>query len=439
VEKDGATDYADPQMKMVILPVPAGGDSAKLHALEKEAIHGFETNCIALHHGEDLVPKEDTCYSLKFRSDLWQSLFTVKAKDIAGVAVFAEHFPTEFENTAHYLKDDHGEDIEPKGEIPEAEEKAPWVAPTWKAWGEVIGATLLVNLMTFIGVVLAVPAFKKAMIANEAAFAAILGGFCGGAIMACAFFLLLLEASHFFNEWTEEVDIVWRWGVSVVAGFFFPTVVQVLTGMLVGGAPASSTEGNQDVEAEAKTVVEKEDPTARARLFAAVIIGDGFHNLCDGFFIAAAFKACGPSFGWTAALSSILHEIPQELADYSLLTGTLGRLPTWKALVFNFLSGITVMIGAIIVTEVDVGNTGIGVILAFGGGVYLHVSAVECVPRMYAKSLTNQVRLLSMAMFVLGTIIIGLVLLKHEHCSPPTDPGADPAEAAADPHAGHNH
>jgi UTP--glucose-1-phosphate uridylyltransferase len=170
-----------------------------------------------------------------------------------------------------------------------------------------------------------------------------------------------------------------------------------------------------------------------------VIIGDGFHNLCDGFFIGAAFKACGPSFGWTASLSSILHEIPQELADYSLLTGSLGRLPAWKALVFNFLSGITVMLGAIIVTEVDVGNTGIGVILAFGGGVYLHVSAVECVPRMYAKGLSNKVRLASMAMFILGTMIIGLVLLKHEHCSPPTDPNADPAEAAADPHAGHNH
>jgi len=303
--------------------------------------------------------------------------------------------------------------------------------------GEAIGATLLVNLVTLIGVVLAVPAFAKAMIANDAAFASILGGFCGGAIIACAFFLLLLESSHFFNEWTDEVDIVWRWGTSVIAGFFFPTVIQILTGCIFSGAGHSQgTAEQQDVEAENKEV---EDPSERARLFAAVIIGDAFHNLCDGFFIGAAFKACGPSFGWTASLSSILHEIPQELADYSLLTGSLGRLPAWKALVFNFLSGLSVMIGAIIVTEVDVGNTGIGVILAFGGGVYLHVAAVECVPRMYAKGLSNQVRLLSMAMFVLGTIIIGLVLLKHEHCSPPTDPGADPAEAAADPHAGHNH
>jgi UTP--glucose-1-phosphate uridylyltransferase len=300
-----------------------------------------------------------------------------------------------------------------------------------------------VNLVTLIGVILAVPFFAKMMKENEAAFASLLGGFCGGAIIACAFLLLLLESSHFFNEWTDEVDVVWRWGTSVLAGFFFPTVVQVLTGVIFAGAGHEhGTAAQQDVEAtesSEKKELAQEDPSARARLFAAVIIGDGFHNLCDGFFIGAAFKACGPSFGWTASLSSILHEIPQELADYSLLTGSLGRLPAWKALVFNFLSGITVMLGAIIVTEVDVGNTGIGVILAFGGGVYLHVSAVECVPRMYAKGLSNKVRLASMAMFILGTMIIGLVLLKHEHCSPPTDPNADPAEAAADPHAGHNH
>merc|ERR1740121_557626 len=416
-------------MKMVMLPVSAGGDHAKLEALREKATHGFETNCIAVNHGEEIVPKEDACYSLVFHADLWQSVFTVKAENIGGLAIFAEHFPTEFENTAHYLKNKTGEDIEPLGEIPEA---VAWVAPVWKEWGEVIGASLLVNLMTFIGVVLAVPVFRKAMMANEAAAASIIGGFCGGAIMACAFFLLLLESSHFFNEWTDEVDITWRWGTSVVAGFFFPTVIQILTGILVGGSEHGIAQ--QDAEAS-QTQEEKEDPTARARLFAAVIIGDGFHNLCDGFFIAAAFKACGPSKGWTAALSSILHEIPQELADYSLLTGTFGRLPTWKALVFNFLSGITVMIGAIIVTEIDVGNTGIGVILSFGGGVYLHVSAVECVPRMYARGLSNQVRLLSMAMFVFGTIVIGLVLLKHEHCSPPTDPGAGPAEAGG----GHAH
>jgi len=105
VEKDGATDYADPQMKMVILPVPAGGDHDKLEALEEEATHGFETNCIEVNHGGEIVPGEDKCYSLVFHPDLWQSLFTVKTTGVAGVAIFAEHFPTEFENTAHYLKD----------------------------------------------------------------------------------------------------------------------------------------------------------------------------------------------------------------------------------------------------------------------------------------------------------------------------------------------
>jgi hypothetical protein len=74
-KKDG--DYADPKMKMVMLPVQAGGDHTKLEALKGEATHGFETNCIAVQHAGQIVPKEDACYSLVFHPDLWQSLFTL--------------------------------------------------------------------------------------------------------------------------------------------------------------------------------------------------------------------------------------------------------------------------------------------------------------------------------------------------------------------------
>ena len=74
-----------------------------------------------------------------------------------------------------------------------------------------------------------------------------------------------------------------------------------------------------------------------------------------------------------------------------------------------------------------------GMLLAFGGGAYLQIGAAECMPRMYELAKSMMLRLLSLFLFSLGCVGIGLVLLDHEHCVPG---GGD---ADADPHAGHAH
>merc|ERR1739846_50481 len=103
-----------------------------------------------------------------------------------------------------------------------------------------------------------------------------------------------------------------------------------------------------------------------ARVLSAVLIGDFLHNLCDGFFIAAAFKACGGSFGWGVVVGSALHELPQELADYAILTGSdVGWAPA-KALLWNFLAGLSVLLGTIIINIVPVSDYITGLLLAFG-------------------------------------------------------------------------
>merc|ERR1739848_508970 len=62
---------------------------------------------------------EDKCYKLVFDKGASQSAYKVNAAGTAGVAFFTEHFPTEFEHDAHYLKDPSGKDIEPVAELPE--------------------------------------------------------------------------------------------------------------------------------------------------------------------------------------------------------------------------------------------------------------------------------------------------------------------------------
>jgi len=159
-------------------------------------------------------------------------------------------------------------------------------------------------------------------------------------------------------------------------------------------------------------------------VISSVLIGDFMHNLCDGFFVGAAFKGCGSTFGWTVAGSTIAHELPQELADYCVLTGVDCKLNPIVALLLNFLSGTGVLLGAIIVLSADVSNGDIGLLLSFGGGVYLYIAFVECMPKLQRPNVSVMVRAMGICLFILGAVLIGLVLLDHEHCVPPTPPGA---------------
>lgn len=129
------------------------------------------------------------------------------------------------------------------------------------------------------------------------------------------------------------------------------------------------------------------------------------------------------------------HEIAQELSDYAILTGPEVRLHPLLALALNFLSGTGVLFGVLIVLSGDVSNTNIGLLLAFGGGTYLHIGATECMPKIYNPKLSTRIRALAIVLFILGTVAIGLVLLDHEHCAPPSTEGGESVGA----HHGHAH
>eukprot|EP00438_Fugacium_kawagutii_P001823 Skav203526 [mRNA] locus=scaffold687:329783:330361:- [translate_table: standard] len=190
-------------------------------------------------------------------------------------------------------------------------------------------SALMVNIATFIGVLLLFPPVKR--MSGVPLFNAILFAFASGALLACAFFLLLFEATHLVAVgWSAEVDVVWRWGTMILAGLVLPPVVETLCSIVMMAA-----KGKGGSTAEDPTEGSEEDKVAKfratARLVGAVVIGDFFHNLCDGFFIGAAFKGCGNGFGWSVVLGTILHELPQEVADFVILTGKDVNLGIAKA------------------------------------------------------------------------------------------------------------
>lgn len=67
------------------------------------------------------------------------------------------------------------------------------------------------------------------------------------------------------------------------------------------------------------------------------------HNFVDGVTIGAAFLSCSLTMGWTVTASAVLHEVPQELADFmALLNGGMSmkqvfHLPWFFSFVWYFL------------------------------------------------------------------------------------------------------
>eukprot|EP00747_Dinoflagellata_sp_TGD_P135081 gnl/TRDRNA2_/TRDRNA2_175417_c5_seq2.p1 gnl/TRDRNA2_/TRDRNA2_175417_c5~~gnl/TRDRNA2_/TRDRNA2_175417_c5_seq2.p1 ORF type:complete len:335 (-),score=67.16 gnl/TRDRNA2_/TRDRNA2_175417_c5_seq2:525-1421(-) len=287
-------------------------------------------------------------------------------------------------------------------------------------------AAVIVNLITLVGVILAVPAVSR-FAARSDAFSGVLWAFAAGAILACAFFLLLFEATHLIAAgWDEEVEVLWRWGVMVLAGFILPAVIDgaglfVLEATMKIPDPVCQEEASPGREEAIKAqdvVLVVENRRKKVRMISAVTVGDFFHNLCDGFFIGAAFKGCGSSFGWGVAVATVLHELPQELADYAVLTGKGVEMTTVQALLINFLTGLSVVLGVIIINASEVDTAAVGLLLSFGGGVYVYIAAVECMPKVHELKLSARTNLLCLLAFTLGAVLIGLILLDHEHCVP---------------------
>jgi zinc and cadmium transporter len=73
-------------------------------------------------------------------------------------------------------------------------------------------------------------------------------------------------------------------------------------------------------------------------------IGESAHNLIDGLLIGASYVAA-PSLGLATTLAVILHEIPHEIGNFGVYVH--GGLKVRKALLANFLSALTAVLGTL--------------------------------------------------------------------------------------------
>ncbi len=144
------------------------------------------------------------------------------------------------------------------------------------------------------------------------------------------------------------------------------------------------------------------------------LVGDAVHNFIDGVIIAASFSV-NVSVGIASTISIIFHELPQELADISVLL--YSGLSKKKALMFNLLSAGSAIIGTILglmfVSRIE-GFTHF--MIPFAAGNFLYIAATNLLPQLHRDCEVKDTILHLIAIIVgISIIYFVSVFFGHQH------------------------
>lgn len=136
------------------------------------------------------------------------------------------------------------------------------------------------------------------------------------------------------------------------------------------------------------------------------LFGESVHNFIDGLIIATGFLV-NVQVGLITTLAIIIHEIPQEIGDFGVLVH--GGFKKSKALVYNFLTALTAILGGIVgyILPNYIPNI-TSWLLPFAAGGFLYVSASDLIPEL-RKERSLKKSLVNFIVFLLGIFLIYLL------------------------------
>jgi zinc and cadmium transporter len=138
------------------------------------------------------------------------------------------------------------------------------------------------------------------------------------------------------------------------------------------------------------------------------LIGDGIHNFIDGMIIAGSYMV-NMSLGATTTIAVILHEVPQEIGDFSVLV--YGGFTKSKALFYNLVAALGAMIGAVLMLVVGSYVSHLHVFLVpFTAGGFIYVAGTDLIPELQ-KEVRASVSVVQMIALVFGIGIMFLLVL----------------------------
>jgi zinc and cadmium transporter len=112
----------------------------------------------------------------------------------------------------------------------------------------------------------------------------------------------------------------------------------------------------------------------------ALLGSDALHNFGDGMAIAAAFLV-SPQVGLYTSVAVILHELPEELADYAILRGAgVSRRSALAGLAIVQLTAGLGAAASLVASHWLVGARGL--VLALAAGMFLYIALVDLLPEV---------------------------------------------------------
>lgn len=269
-------------------------------------------------------------------------------------------------------------------------------------WLSSIGATVIVSLCSLVGVVFI--SFvrvgndvNKNFFKNTIAFAI-------GVLLTTIFIHLIPEAFHLFEEEQHSSDL-YRW-IVFLCGIFCSILVEIFAHQ------HSHHIENENKNDELPDIESQSKETNIEPVAYNVIFGDAFHNFTDGLLIATAFTTCTQRLGWIVTLSIVLHELPHELLDFTILIHS--GMSVKKAVIANLISSLTSVLGAIVILSVGEINGAVkGYLMMFSAGILTFISLSQLLPSISKDDHHTPFYLL---LLLLGSGLIGLLSLYHPEC-----------------------
>ncbi|TSC59319.1 MAG: zinc/iron permease [Parcubacteria group bacterium Gr01-1014_107] len=140
-----------------------------------------------------------------------------------------------------------------------------------------------------------------------------------------------------------------------------------------------------------------------------VLVSDAIHNFIDGLIVAASFFI-SVEVGVATTIAIILHEVPQEIADFGLLLHS--GMTKLKALLFNFISALFAIVGALVAILASSSfETVSPFVTAFAAGAFIYIAGSDLVPEIH-KTRNFGKSLIQFISIILGIVIMFLLIEK---------------------------
>ncbi len=462
-------DYAARTMKMVILSMSEEGQ-AGVAAKESDAENIFDgtTGSTVIATTNTTLGAGNFLYVLTMENGNWMSVFNMDLAE-GEYAIFLEHDPDEFhfEDMDSYFTNSDGD-----------EASFDWTSSDTttdsdsERWDLAYGACALVWVTTF-AMICFYYGIKYFEVASTLFTLKLdnLQMFAAGMLLASAFGLIMFESARTLTEGTGVASL---WSACAILGFLCSSTLEMVSKVLMGDNEYSEPEEAMDLkaveltedqgkgdykaasggelvdvgalEAGGDNKKEKDNSLLTVGLlsinemlavessrktFMSIMIGDFIHNYADGIVIGSAFSDCTTALGWSIATVTILHELPQELADAAILVDLLRLGHVWAAL-SNLICGAGVMLGAATINAADVNAETKSYFLAFGAGNFIYLACVEFFGKVInttnvKNDVTVATRFEQMVCFLVGAVIILLIVMDHAHCEATDDDSGDDA------------